>query len=157
MIGQKLRDVLKLMAIGAVSFWFPDALWHGLRGIGFSGRDTIALTGLLPLTLSAAYVLLKRHYRKDLTKPIGWPLILGVWLFGGPFMVIGGSFSGGGFTGQDGISGGIKLILLTLIPIFTIDMATYDGSLGALFIVSFAGLLLWILSVAIARKTHGSR
>jgi hypothetical protein len=143
------------MILGAVSFWIPDAIWHAIIGSKFGGRDAIALTGLMPLTLSAVYIFLKKHYKNEPAKPIGWPLILGVWVLGGPFMTFGASFSGGGFNGPDGISGGIKLMLVTLIPIFTIDMATYDGSLGALFIASFGGLLLWILLVATAKKDRG--
>jgi hypothetical protein len=150
----RIVDVLKFMMLGAASFWFPDALWHAIRGSEFSGRDTIALTGLMPLTLLATYIFLKRQYQNELKRPIGWPLVLGVWLLGGPFMVIGASFAGGGFVGPDGLAGGIKMMLFALIPIFTIDMATYDGSLGALFVVSLAALLILIWAVAMAKRTR---
>jgi len=52
---------IKLMILGAFGFWLPDALWHAVRGSRFNGRDAIALTVLLPLTLLTVYILVKRR------------------------------------------------------------------------------------------------
>ena len=38
---------------------------------------------------------------------------------------------------------------------FTITMATYDGSLGALFIVSFVALTIWVWTIVANKKTRG--
>jgi len=145
---------IKLMILGALSFWLPDVLWHAMRGSKFHGRDAIALTVLLPLALFIVFVILKRRLPSELSKSAGWPLVAGVWLLGGFFMVIGASFSGGGLVGPDGFLGGVRTILISVLPIFTIDMATYDGSLGALFIVSVAALLIWVWTILANKKTR---
>lgn len=150
----RTRYAIKLMILGAFSFWLPDVLWHAIRGSKFNGRDAIALTVALPLTLLIVFVFLKRRLPSEPSKSAGWPLVAGVWLLGGSFIVIGASFSGGGFVGPDGFLGGVRTILISVLPIFTIDMATYDGSLGALFIVSVAALLIWVWTILAKRKTR---
>lgn len=151
----RTRYAIKLMILGAFSFWLPDALWHAIRGSRFNGRDVVALTFLLPFTLLMAYLLVKRHHPNEPSKSVGWPLVVGVWLLGGCFMVIGASFSGGGFVGPDGFLGGVRMILISVLPIFTIDMATYDGSLGALSIVSVAALFVWGWTILAHKKLSG--
>jgi hypothetical protein len=146
------RHATKLLILGAFTFWSPDAVWHAIRSSKFNGRDAIALTILLPLIVLMVYVRLRKRYQSEGRKPIGWPLILGVWLLGGFFMTIGASFAGGGFAGQDGLSGGIKMVLISFLPIFTVPMATYDGSLGALFIVSVVALLIWVWTIMAKKK-----
>jgi hypothetical protein len=46
------RYILKLMILGAVSFWSPDALWHAVRRCEFGQwwADTLVLTLVMPLT-----------------------------------------------------------------------------------------------------------
>src|SRR5436853_7083834 len=83
------RHTLKMMILGTVSFWVPDAAWHAIRGREFDGRDALALTGLLPLTFWGTYVAVKRLYKNTPSKSLGGPMILGVWLFGGFFMAFG--------------------------------------------------------------------
>ena len=143
---------IKLMILGAFSFWLPDALWHAIRGSRFNGRDAIALTVLLPLALLTVYILVKRQHPSEPNKNVGWPLVVGVWLLGGSFMVIGASFSGGGFVGSDGFVNGLRTIVISFVPIFTISMATYDGSLGALIIVSVVSLVIWVWSIVANKK-----
>jgi hypothetical protein len=58
------------------------------RGSRFNGRDAIALTVLLPLTLLTVYILVKRRRPTQPGKNVGWPLVVGVWLLGGSFMAI---------------------------------------------------------------------
>ena len=142
---QKLCDILKFMAIGAFSFWLPDTMYHAIRGEKFGGRDVLAITVLMPLTLLGAYLLVGRRRKNEGRVSIGWPMILGVWLLGGFFITISASFSGGGFAGADGFAGGINLILMSLLPIVTFMMATYDGSLGSLSIVSFGAVIIWLI------------
>lgn len=43
---------------------------------------------------------------------------------------------------------GIRLVALALFPPVTFMMATYDGSLGALVIVTLALLVTWILGLS---------
>ena len=140
------------MILGASSFWLPDAVWHATRGSRFNGRDAIALTVLLPLTLLAVYLFVRKQPSRDPSKNVGWPLLAGVWLLGGIFMVISASFSGGGFVGPDGFLGGARAILISFVPIFTISMATYDGSLGAFAIVSLVALVIWVWTIVAHKK-----
>lgn len=141
-MSRRTRYAIKLTTWSAFSFWMPDALWHAIRGSRFNGRDAIGLTVLLPMTLLAAYILVKRSEPHEAIKKVVWPLLVGVWFLGGPFMVIGAIFSGGGFAGPEGFLRGVRMILLPLVPIFTVDMAGYDGSLGALLIASLAALYI---------------
>lgn len=148
-------QTIKLMICGAFSFWLPDVLWHAIRGSRFNRPDIIGLTVLLPAMLLAAHILLKRHHPNESGKNLGWLLLTGVWLLGGPFMGIAASFSGGGFAGAYGFFGGVKIGLISLLPIFTIDMATYDGSLWALSIVCLAALFMRGWTVWANNKTLG--
>ncbi len=140
------RHVLKLMAFGATSFWFPDTLWHAVRRGNFDHRDVMAITVLMPCTLLATYALIKTFHKNEPGKSVGWPMMLGVWLLGGLFMVGGWSFAGGGFADPRGISGALGMLLLSLLPPCLWMMSTYDGSLGALIIASFVALLVWAVT-----------
>ena len=134
--------VLKLVAIGAVSFWLPDSLWHAIRGSNFSGADALTITVLLPLALLVTYLIVKRRSTNEQQRNVGLPLMLGVWTLGGFFITAGSSFSGGGFVGPDGFRGGVFITLIGLVPPFTYILATYDGSLGALLLATLAAALI---------------
>ncbi len=132
----------KLMLLGALSFWLPDVLLHAVRGFDFAGLDAIFLTVGLPLACLPAYLWAKRLYGNAvLAAP--W-MLLGVWLLGGFFMQVGASFSGGGFA-VGALSDLTVLLLLSLFPPATFMMATYDGSLLALLLVTALAVVLWIV------------
>lgn len=137
--------VLKLMLTGAVGFWLPDTVLHALRGHEFSGRDVGIVTAVAPLTLLITFLLVKWADRGAPRKHVGLPLLAGVWLFGGLFMAAGASFSGGGFMGPDGARFAVMTILLSVVPLYTFIMATYDGALGALLLVTAVTFLVWIV------------
>jgi len=134
--------ILKLVAIGAVSFWLPDSLWHAIRGSNFNGADVLAITVLMPLTLLVTYLFVKRRTTNEPQRRVGLPLMLGVWTLGGLFITAGSSFSGGGFVGPDGFRGGVFITLIGLVPPITYILATYDGSLGALVLATLAAVLI---------------
>jgi hypothetical protein len=135
---------LRLMALGAVSFWLPDTLWHAVIGL----RDVPGLLALavptlsMPLALLGMYLFLKRQPTNGSQHNIGLPLMLGVWTLGGLFMAIGASFQGGGFVGPDGTRGAIEMILIAVLPMYTFVMATYDTSLGALIVATIGAVLI---------------
>jgi hypothetical protein len=58
--------------------------------------------------------------------------MLGVWELGGYFMLLSASFQHTGFANLQASSDIVIFLLLPLIPIYTFDMAAYDGSLGDL-------------------------
>jgi hypothetical protein len=154
MTSQKLWRVLKLMALGAISFWLPDTLWHALRAFKFDSLDVSIITLIMPLSLLGAYIGAAKRIHKTAPKgPVGWPMFLGVWLLGGVFMTVGASFSGGGFASPNGHSDILKTLLISLIPFYAFMMSTYDGSLIALLVVSVAAPLIWVVSVS-TRPAH---
>ena len=136
--------LLKLMLLGAVGFWLPDTLLHALRGNNFTGRDVGIVTVVSPLTLLMTFFLAKWTDKAAPRKQVGPPLLAGVWLFGGFFMLVGASFSGGGLMSPDGARFSVTTILLSIIPLYTFIMATYDGALMALLLVTVVILLGWL-------------
>jgi hypothetical protein len=141
----KIRWVrtLGFMLIGATGFWLPDVFLHVLHAHTFNARDVQIITLIMPLALLGAFVAAKWACKGERPGRIGFSMLAGVWLLGGLFMAIGASFSGGGFVGPDGARGAVFVLLLSLFPIFTFIMATYDGSLGALLLVTGAAFLAW--------------
>jgi hypothetical protein len=76
-----------------------------------------------------------RHFERS-ARDTAIPMLVGVWLLGGLSMTIAATFGGGGFVGPEGLRGAFVVIALSLVPIYTFIMATYDGSLGALMLVT---------------------
>lgn len=141
----KWSRVLRLMLTGAIGFWLPDAVLHALRRNEFNGRDVGIVTVVAPLTLLITFLLVKWADSGAPEKQVGLPLLAGVWLFGGLFMMVGASFSGGGFMSPGGVRFAAISILLSVFPLYTYMMAAYDGSLFALLLVTVVAFLIWIV------------
>jgi hypothetical protein len=107
----------------------------------FNGRDIGIVRVVAPLTFLTTFFLAKWTDKAAAGKHVGLPLLAGVWLFGGFFMLVGASFSGGGFTSA---RESVTTILLSIFPMYTFIMATYDGALLALLLVTGAILLGWL-------------
>jgi len=60
-------------------------------------------------------------------------------------MAAGASFSGGGFVAPGGMHTTASVLLLSLLPMYTFIMATYNGSLLALLIVTLAMVVIGIV------------
>jgi len=132
---------LKLMALGAVSFWTPDIIWHAIRGPEFGKFDVLAMSVLMPSTLTGMYILLRKRLAHTAHRNVGLPLMLGIWTLGMFFMGIAATVSGGGFVGPypwDGVIASLSGLLL--FPTFV--MATYDGSLGAPIVATLAAIVI---------------
>jgi hypothetical protein len=139
----KWSRLIKLSLLGAVGFWLPDVLLHAVRGCNFNARDVRIVTAVAPLTVLITFLLAKRLGKGAPNKQVGPPMIAGVWLFGGLFMVVGASFAGGGFVSSNG-GQSVVVLLLSIIPVYTFIMATYDGALGALLLVTAIAFFVWI-------------
>jgi hypothetical protein len=150
----KWSRLIKLMLLGAIGFWLPDTFLHGLRGYNFDGRDVRIVTIVSPLTLLITFLLVRWANKTAPRLQIIPSLIAGVWIFGGLFMTIGATFAGGGFKTPAG--GALIAILLSLLPIYTFIMATYDGALAALLLVTAVALFVWIVqrSGVLLRFSH---
>jgi Na+-driven multidrug efflux pump len=108
---------------------------HAVRGHDFGGSpfDLEAILALPIITSLFVWQMLYRHYRSRRGTVALW-MLLGVWLFGPLCTTFGATFSGGGFTTWAG-----WLTLLLGIPLFiplTFMSSTYDGTLGALAVVT---------------------
>jgi hypothetical protein len=47
--------IVKLMALGGLSFWLPDVLIHSVRGDKFGSWDALLVSVVLPSTFLAAF------------------------------------------------------------------------------------------------------
>lgn len=148
------RRIVKLAVIGAVAFWLPDAVWHLVRGDTFGRVDVLGVTTLTPITLLVAYLIFWRRNWAAGQEFKAWPLMLGVWELGGYFMLLSASFQHAGFKNLHGFSDIAMALLLPLIPIYTFIMATYDGSLAALIIVSAAALVMFFAGLGRRSRQH---
>ena len=131
--------------VGACSFWLPDVLAHGFWRYSFDTKQVWLVTAASPLTLLAVYLLLLMRAERKGFRIHGVAMMTGVWLLGGIFMMISATFSGGGFSQ---FSLGVLLwTIATIIPVATCMMATYDGSLLALLIVTIGGLCVLCIRI----------
>jgi hypothetical protein len=144
----KWTRTLKYVLLGATGFWLPDIFQHAVRAHKFNSRDVQIITVVMPLTFLGTYLAAKWASRGARPGRIGLSMLAGVWLLGGFCVTINASFSGGGFMGPDGTRGAALLILLSLFPIYTFIMATYDGALGALLLVTAVAFLMWIFHLS---------
>jgi hypothetical protein len=146
-LKRKIWSVLKIALVGALSFWTPDTLAHAIRKYSFSSLEVHVITIAMPVTLFAALFACAKLYQLR-TGTVAICMLPGIWVLGGVFMSVGASFSGGGFLGPNGFRGGVEMILMSLFPLLTFIMATYDGSLGALLLVSLILIFVWIVGRA---------
>jgi len=137
---------LKMACLGMVSFWLPDVLLHAVRRFSFDSSDVRIVTLAMPLTLflacAAGVIVCHLTVRATAIR-----MLAGIWLSGGIWMLIGASFSGGGFMSLD-VRGALFLTAISWIPLYTFIAATYDGSLGALVLASVGLFLAWILPLS---------
>jgi len=144
--------IVKLMVIGAVTFWAPDIVWHAIRGSQFSGQDVMGITLLLPLSFLGTYRLVKRLQGSDHEQAILRWMLLGLWWLGGFLIMVGASFSGAGFSRS---GDRLEILAMSLIPGIVYILATYDGSLAALLIVTLVPLIIWV--VRLTRRSREPR
>jgi len=136
------RVALSLAIVGALSFWLPDIVVHIIAGSTFSSRHVEIISILMPGAFLLTYICVCRLLIKSNVKWICAPMLLGVWLTCGVFMMLAGMASGSDFIGVTGVWR-IVVIVLSVIPVVTYILAAYDGSLFALLAVTVGALLFW--------------
>jgi peroxiredoxin len=106
----------------------------------------LSLTVLLPLLTIIVFIIVSRSSKNYHPLTISILMLLGIWLLGPLFMFIGASFSSGGFYAPNVFGSRLVFLLWTIVtfPAATFMMATYDGALGALLIVTLTLILVWI-------------
>ena len=135
---------MRIAFLGAVSFWAPDIAIHAIRRNLFGRFEVLAVTVTMPLILIVCWAVVAKSLGMA-ARAAAIRMLLGIWLLGGLCMAVGASFSGGGFAGPDGIRGAAIVIGMSLLPFYTFIAATYDGSLGALLLVTAILLLAWLV------------
>jgi hypothetical protein len=129
-----------------LAFWLPSVVLHAMRGPRFGVFDMLVLSVASPGTACVVFVALCA---------VGWGcslawrvsmFLLGIWMLGPPSMTFGATFSGGGLSVPSSL--GELVFLLACFAVSTPMMATYDGSLFALFIVTCVFAVLLIAAVA---------
>ena len=120
---------------GALLFWIPDILIHGLTGEKF---DNIWLvTFVSPILSLLGYIWLAFRFPGELTGLQPGLTLLGIWCAGGIGTMLASSFAGGGFAGANQWLGAAGISLMTIVfPPLTFILATYDGTLFALLVIS---------------------
>jgi hypothetical protein len=123
--------------VSGVAFWIPSVVIHAIRGMKFGGSifDIVAIF-LMPLLAAvvALEVLDKRRIGGCRRGIIAVWLLVGIWILGPLMMTISASFSGGGFARADAWR--MLTLAIPLFMHFTWMMSAYDGTLGALVIVT---------------------
>jgi hypothetical protein len=132
---------LSFAIAGALSFWLPDVAVHIIAGPNFDSRHVWGITILMPAAFLLTYVVARKFALRRDFRWVGAAMLLGVWLTGGLFMTIAAMASGSEFVGVSGVWR-LVVIVLSVIPIVTYILATYDGSLFALLVLTVGALLL---------------
>jgi len=121
--------------IGGLIFWVPSVLLHWIRGTRFSEFDVLGLTVLLPTITCLFFASRWWPWRKPGSR-LSEALfaVLGIWLLGPLMLLFSSTFSGGGFSKPGGWQ--TFLLMTRWFPAFTFMMSTYDGTLGALLLIT---------------------
>lgn len=132
------------MTLGAISFWLPDVIFKARVEFASSSTEIRLLTFLLPLITALSYLIMRWIARSRTEGPsIAGFMVLGIWVAGPLATMIGATFHGGGFSTPG--TWPFVIVATLLFPVFTFMMATYDGTLGALFLSSLFFTVMHIL------------
>ena len=128
--------------VDALAFWLPSVVVHFMHGPRFGVLDVVIISVACPGTAAIAFAAL---CLLEWGCSLAWRasiFLLGVWFWGPPSMTVAAAFLGGGPHTLSDLGGFV--FLWALFPVTTPMMATYDGSLFALFIITciFAVLLI---------------
>jgi hypothetical protein len=128
-----MRPIVSHLIFGAAGFWLPDITLNAF-GAESIWRSTVFPTVGFFIAYQFARAIWKSHSKAS----VAVFMASGVWLFASTAMMIGASFSGGGFA--NGFVEAILVILLGLLPPYTLIMSVYDASLLGLLITTFLAL-----------------
>lgn len=140
------KQLAIVMMGGALIFWLPSVFIHLLTGKEFAGWCVIFLTLFIPIVSTIALIKLIKMYALSI-KP--WIISLcflgGIWILGPEFTAISAIF--GSTDPFDNNRLDSLFFMLLSFPISTFIASTYDGTLGALIIVSLGLSAIIIIQV----------
>jgi hypothetical protein len=156
-----MKTPIAYVLIGGFAFWMPDVLTAVVRRAALVDViGPLLMTTFLPAVLVCVYFVVRRFAKLAEPAPsIALFLATGVWMLGPLLMTTANTFLGAGFsTGNSSENVGLVLSL-TVFPPGTFMMSTYDGSLGALILLSILMLILhfsyerghWLVSPRVVR------
>lgn len=118
--------------LGALTFWVPDLAIQAVEGKDFARAGVAAATLLMLAAATSAFMWFDKMGLKTL---VGWSralaMLLGIWILGPWFMMAAYTFAGAGFATMSA-----RDLIFLFIPGVAFIMAGYDGSLGALLIIT---------------------
>ncbi len=141
--------------LAGLGFWIPSVLFHAIRSgnFGASRLDTLAVL-IMPVAASLLVRELLYWWQGALSRrgTIALWMLLGIWVFGPLCVTAGATFSGGGFSQPQA-----WYLLLIGIPLFvpmTFMMSTYDGTLGALGVVTVWFIISGLIRLLRRHPSH---
>lgn len=139
-----MKTPFAYVLVGALAFRMPDLLSAVVRRTALvDAIRPLPMTALLPAILVAVYFVARRYREAAEPAPsIAVLLGTGVWLLGPLSMTLTATFLGGGFSKGNSLESAGYVLLLTMFPPGTFTMSAYDGSLGALILMSILILVL---------------
>ena len=134
---------------GAALFWIPDILVHVVAARYAPKIGLLIFSWLLPLTtLVGLKIMSDRRPGWTNRALIALSMIVGIWLLGPLCTVLNFNLSGGTFDAK-------TIAKLTAIfPLSMLDLATYDGTLLALFLATLILLFSTSTELRILKWLH---
>jgi hypothetical protein len=133
-----MKSPLAYVLIGGLAFWIPDVLSAVARRAALVDViGPLPMTALLPAVLVAVYFVVKRYAKVAEPAPsIALFLGTGVWVHGPLSMTLANTLLAAGFSAGNAGENVGYVLLFSVFPPGTLMMSTYDGSLGALILMS---------------------
>ena len=129
---EPLTKAISTAVLGAFAFWLPDVVIHALEGKAFGAADVVVASLTMIVTVMAS-LRVDPHGRITLVGLArGVAMVVGIWFLGPFLLMLGATFSGSGYA----VSGSPLNWLFLFIPGIAFMIATYDGALGALLLVT---------------------
>lgn len=120
------------VAAAIVLFWGPSILVHRVTGAAFGAhREPIILSLALPAVVLLAWRLHRAVVPPGTGTRFAAALLAGIWALGPACMALSASYTGGSLPSWSEL-----LVATAVFPVFTVSMSAYDGTLGALVLVS---------------------
>jgi len=119
--------------MGGLLFWFPDVLRSYFVRSEPNLTTIWVLTFLMPLTMVAGYIAMRRNPKTKVRSHIETSILLGIWVLGPTMVGIAQTFQGAGFR----FIGTLPVVIFaTIFPPVLLIMAGYDLTIFALLLAT---------------------
>ena len=137
--------------VGALSFWFPDVIYHYLLKAELTRVAILELTFLMPLVTAICWLAIRTwKKRSEARREMAIFMLLGIWLLGPLMITLGTTFAGAGF--KAGLISVVIVFIGTLVfPLYTSIMSGLDLTIPPLAFVT-----LFLVSIHFWEKRHSA-